>query len=109
MRSGCTPRPVTRRSHTAASCLARPLVLNKQRQLAGKITMGRTPDGDTRQPGVYAHHYFGHADGAWLILYAWLRLEARLPACAAYEEAVKRATGAGKSVDVSDLLPEEVA
>ena len=75
----------------------------------GKITMGRTPDGDTRQPGVYAHHYFGHADGAWLILYAWLRLEARLPACAAYEEAVKRATGAGKSVDVSDLLPEEVA
>jgi hypothetical protein len=75
----------------------------------GKITLGRTPDGETRQPGVYAHHYFGHADGAWLVLYAWLRLEARLPACAAYEAAVGRATGARRSVDISDLLPESVA
>ena len=60
-----------------------------------------------RRPGVYAHHYFGHADGAWLILYAWLRLEVGLPPCVAYEEAVARATGARRTIDVSDLLPSE--
>ena len=63
--------------------------------------------GHQRRPGVYAHHYFGHADGAWLILYAWLRLEVGLPPCVAYEEAVARATGARRTIDVSDLLPSE--
>ena len=44
---------------------------------------------------------------AWLILYAWLRLEVGLPPCVAYEEAVARATGARRTIDVSDLLPSE--
>ena len=73
----------------------------------GRVRMGRVDGGDQRRPGVYAHHYFGHADGAWLVLYAWLRLEVGLPPCVAYEEAVARATGARRTIDVSDLLPSE--
>jgi hypothetical protein len=73
----------------------------------GRVRMGRVDGGDQRRPGVYAHHYFGHADGAWLILYAWLRLEVGLPPCVAYEEAVARATSARRTIDVSDLLPSE--
>jgi hypothetical protein len=55
-------------------------------------------------PGVLAHHYFGHADGAWLVLYAWLRLVAGLAPTLAYAEALRRATGAVGAVDVRDLL-----
>jgi len=69
----------------------------------GHVHMGRVRGGDQRRPGVYAHHYFGHADGAWLVLYAWLRLELGLPPCAAYEEAVRRAAGARRSINASDL------
>ena len=74
---------------------------------AGHVRMGRVHGGEQRRPGVYAHHYFGHADGAWLVLYAWLRLEVGLPPCAAYEQAVARATGAHSTIDVSDLLGAE--
>ncbi len=67
------------------------------------LALGRVPGADQRRPGVYAHHNFHHADGAWLVLYAWLRLEAGLTPCAAYEEAVHRAEGARRRVDLSDL------
>ena len=70
-----------------------------------RLAMGRVAGGDQRRPGVWAHHYFHHADGAWLALYAWLRLEAGLASCTAYEEAARRATGARRSVDVADLIP----
>jgi len=73
----------------------------------GRVRMGRIEGGDQRRPGIYAHHYFGHADGAWLVLYAWLRLEVGLPPCVAYEEAVTRATGARSTIDVSDLTRSE--
>jgi len=55
-------------------------------------------------PGVLAHHYFGHADGALLVFYAWLRIEVGLGPDAAFEEAVKRATSVRRA-DVRDLLP----
>ena len=70
----------------------------------GRVRMGRIKGGDQRRPGIYAHHYFGHADGAWLVLYAWLRLEAGLAPEAAFDEAVRRATGVRKRVDLSDLI-----
>ena len=70
-----------------------------------RLAMGRVADGDQRRPGVWAHHYFHHADGAWLVLYAWLRLEAGLASCTAYEEAALRATGARRNIDVADLIP----
>jgi len=46
-------------------------------------------------PGIYAHRYFSkdHPDGSWLVLYAWLRLEAGLDPRAAYDESLRRAPG----------------
>ena len=68
-----------------------------------RLAMGRVEGADQRRPGIYVHHAFGHADGSWLVLYAWLRLEAGLAPCAAYEEAARRAKGAHRVIDLSDL------
>ena len=68
------------------------------------LAMGRVPRSRRRNPGIYAHHYFGHADGAWLVLYAWLRIEAGLEPEVAYREATARAVGARRSVDLADLI-----
>jgi len=67
-----------------------------------QLEMGRIESARRATPGVMAHTYFGHADGAWLVLYAWLRLEAGLAPCTAYEEAARRAEGV-RRVDLSDL------
>lgn len=72
---------------------------------AGSFQLGALTEAQRPLPGVLAHHYFGHADGAWLVLYAWLRLEAGLAPSVAFEEAVRRATGARRAADVRDLLP----
>jgi len=78
--------------------------------LAGsRLALGRIPAGDERGPGIWAHTYFHHADGAWLVLYAWLRLEAGLAPPNAFDEAVRRATGARRHVDLGDLAPPPVA
>lgn len=74
-----------------------------------RLVMSRIADGDERIPGVYAHTYFHHADGAWLALYAWLRLEAGVPECIAYEEAIRRATGVRRFVELADLTNDAVA
>lgn len=57
------------------------------------------------EPGILAHMYWAHGDGAWLVLYAWLRLEAGLDQQPAYEEAQKRAQGA-MAADLSDLFAD---
>jgi hypothetical protein len=54
--------------------------------------------------GIYPHHAFGHADGSWPVLYAWLRLEAGLAPEVAYAEAKRRATNAKSRIDVTDLI-----
>lgn len=80
------------------------------RGLSGtRLAMSRLADGDQRVPGIYAHTYFHHADGAWLVLYTWLRLEAGMPECIAYEEAIRRATGVRRFVDLADLMSVAVA
>ena len=80
------------------------------RGLSGtRLAMSRLADGDQRVSGIYAHTYFHHADGAWLVLYAWLRLEAGMPECIAYEEAIRRATGVRRYVDLADLMSDAVA
>lgn len=80
------------------------------RGLSGtRLSVNRIADGDKRAPGIYAHTYFHHADGAWLALYAWLRLEAGMPECIAYEEAIRRATGMRRYVDLADLMSDAVA
>ena len=54
-------------------------------------------------PGVYAHYYFGHADGAWLVLYSWLRLVAGFTPEESWHRAVYMATGVRNSVSVAGL------
>ena len=68
------------------------------------LAMGLVESAAKLRPGLYAHHCFGHADGAWLVLYAWLRLEAGLAPEIAFDEAVQRATGVRRRVDLSDLI-----
>jgi len=74
-----------------------------------RLSMNRLADGDVRKPGIYAHTYFHHADGAWLVLYAWLRIEAGMSACDAYDEAIRRATGVRRYVELADLMSDAVA
>lgn len=61
----------------------------------------------TPAPGVWAHHQVGgHADGAWLALYTWLRLVAQLSPDDAYAVGMARATAVKNGrVKVADLIP----
>lgn len=72
---------------------------------AGSFQLGPLAEASKALPGVLAHHYFGHADGAWLVLYAWLRLEVGISPDIAFEEAARCATGVLRAADVRDLLP----
>lgn len=65
-----------------------------------KLSMGAT---SASGPGIYAHHYFGHMDGSFLVLYCWLRLEAELDPSTAYEASCQLASGASDSVDLSEF------
>lgn len=71
---------------------------------AGRIQLGRIAGLDKAAPGVLAHTHFNHADGGWLVLYAWLRLEAGLAPEKAFAEAIRRATGAKREAVVADLV-----
>jgi hypothetical protein len=59
-----------------------------------KLSMGRVAADVRENPGIHAHIYFGHADGGWLVLYTWLRLEPGLSPEDAYTKAKALATGA---------------
>jgi len=73
--------------------------------LAGtKLAMAEVESAAKLRPGIYAHHYFGHADGSLLVLYAWLRLETGLAPDAAFDEAVRRGSGVRWNVDLADLV-----
>lgn len=63
-------------------------------QRTHKLAMGRVAADVHENPGIHAHIYFGHADGGWLVLYAWLRLEPGLSPAEAYATAAGLATGA---------------
>lgn len=54
-------------------------------------------------PGIYAHQYFGHTDGAWLVLYSWLRLELAFDPETAFETACQLATGVTRA-DLSQFF-----
>jgi hypothetical protein len=56
-------------------------------------------------PGIYAHYYFGHADGCWPLLYCWLRLEAGFTPEEAWHRAVYMATGVRNSVSLAGVKP----
>jgi hypothetical protein len=71
----------------------------------GRLTLGRVPGAERAAPGIYAHTFFNHADGAWLVLYAWLRLEAGMSEAEAYAEAVRLATTRERSVKLPEPRP----
>lgn len=59
-----------------------------------KFALGPVPGAEKVSPGIYAHHYFAHADAAWLVLYSYLRLELAIEPEEARAEAIRMATGA---------------
>lgn len=66
-----------------------------------RIRMGQLPDGGQgRKPGIWAHHYSAHADGAFPVLVAWLVLELGQSVARAYAEAERLATGAGRWISL---------
>jgi hypothetical protein len=78
-----------------------PGLAGSKRMALGRLASCKTPP----EPGILAHMYWDHADGAWLVLYAWLRLEAKLDSATAYGEAMRRATDASSAgVDLSDYF-----
>jgi hypothetical protein len=62
------------------------------------MALGRVTGADKLRPGIYAHTYFGHADGSWLVLYAFLRIEKGRAPAQAYAEAIQLATTPKSSV-----------
>jgi hypothetical protein len=67
----------------------------------GDLAMGRVAGAERPKPGIYAHCYFHHADGAWPVLYAWLRLDGGLSDADAFEAAAQVASGSALRVPVS--------
>ena len=64
-----------------------------------RLAMSRVPGAkESTRPGIYAHTYFKHADGAWPVLYAFLRIEAQLSPRAAYHRSIYLATTGATSV-----------
>lgn len=57
-----------------------------------RIRMGRVPKADTKEGGIWAHHYCAHADGAFPVLYCAIR-DRGLPPEEAYNAAVRAAKG----------------
>lgn len=66
-------------------------------QGSSRLSFGRIKADASPNPGIHAHMYFGHGDGAWLVLYSWLRLEVGLTPEDAWGKAVELATGASSA------------
>ena len=73
----------------------------------GRFAMRLIPGAERLTAGIYAHSHLSprKQDGPWLVLYAWLRLEAGMMPNEAYEEAARLATIPGTSI----VLPERRA
>jgi len=88
------------RAHTARLAVSR----TWQGLRGTRLAMGRVRGSERRAPGIYAHGYFRHHDGAWPVLYAWLRLEACLGPEEAFERAAELASGNVRHVELGSLL-----
>ena len=66
----------------------------------GRFAMRLVPGSERVAPGISAHSHISATkqDGAWLVLYAWLRLEAGMGPAEAYDEAARRASVPGALV-----------
>lgn len=65
-----------------------------------QMALGRVNDAGMLRPGICAHTYFDQADGAWLVLYAYLRIEKGRTPEQAYAEAIQMATTRARSITV---------
>lgn len=73
----------------------------------GDLAMHRVAGGKKRSPGIWAHTYWNHSDGAWLVLYAWLRDFGYEPS-RAFEEAIRRATDVMSATVLTDyIIPDD--
>lgn len=71
----------------------------------GRFALNRVKGVDPRTPGIWAHTYTAHADGAVPVLYAWLRVGVGLSAGVAYAECVRLASTRGRWADVAGIAP----
>lgn len=69
----------------------------------GRAWLARVPGLAPRETGILAHQYVAHADGAFLVLHAWLRIEHGLEAAEAFAEAKRLVTGARQYADIREL------
>lgn len=68
-----------------------------------KMSLGKVPRcAQAPTHGILAHTYFGHMDGPWLVVYCWLRMEAKMSPDEAYAEAVRRCSDV-RLADLSDI------
>ena len=91
---------VTSTLNFLTSALANPVAIPQHWpgfQGTHRLALGRVKADVVENPGIHAHMYFGHADGAWLVLFAWLTMEAGLSYEDAYAKAKELATGASSA------------
>lgn len=78
----------------------------------GKLFMSRlaeakyTENKRTHKEGVFAHNYWDHADGSFLVAYCFMRVEGGFDSEKAYNETISRCNSISKidlSIDVSDI------
>lgn len=72
----------------------------------GRLSMSRVKTA-SRRPGVAAHCYTDHADAAFFVLYALLRIECGLSPADAYDAALGLASTPRSTVDISSYLPAD--
>lgn len=68
-----------------------------------KFAMSVQSKAQQREPGIHAHHYSAHADAAFPVLYALLRLEWKLSPKDAYAQSCVLAATTKDSVDLSGV------
>ena len=78
----------------------------------GRLFMSRLPeakytkDKRTHKEGVFAHNYWGHADGSFPVAYAFIRMESDFDANKTYDELIARCNNISRrdlSINVSDI------
>jgi hypothetical protein len=68
-----------------------------------RLSMARVDNASRPGPGIYAHTYFGHADGGWPVLYCLLRHQLLEPE-EAYDKAIELGTTQRWWVDLQSVL-----
>lgn len=74
----------------------------------GSMALGRVQGASGQRAGIYAHHYFHHGDGAFPVMYSWLRTTiGGTDEEGPYKCALELAEGARTSADVRGYLARQ--